>query len=849
VPAAGAVIGGILAGDLLGGGMLVWTVVAILASAAWATGYFRRARSGLLLVPLLVLIAAASAAWYHATVDAPPNDVGRIAEVARGVVTIEGVVVRSPQQSSPPVDVFLPTVPYYIHTTLTIDCERARVAGKWVPASGRVRAVVRQAMPPRDAEPKEIEGEVPPPRAPDLGDRVRMTGLLSPPGKPVNPGGFDFSDYLHRQGVRALFRTDHWELVKVIEPGADRLRWIAGAVQRWAVQRLDCLPSDEGRGVAAAMLFGRRELLDFDSGNVRREDIEHAFLATGTVHYMAVSGFNVALVAAPIIALARLLSLGRRLTAVIVAASVLAFVLMTELEPPVLRAAILVWVICLGWFLGREALSLNTLGAGVILVLLARPGDLFSMSFQLSFLAVLGMIYVVDRAEDLLVGRFVDLEWLRSEPAGEKFLYRRLVRATLLVSVAATLVNIPLIAGKFHIVSWLSPIASTVLLPLVFLLTVSGMLLVAFGWIAPWLGNLLAAGPDGLGRTIAAVVRAMANVPGAYFWIEDISPTWLVLAYVLIVAWVWRKRLGIPRRRLAMAVLAAATVFVWTSGHRPPQNVRATFLAVGNGNCDLLELPNGRVILYDAGSSLSHVRAAETAIAPALWSRGINRVDAVFFSHPHFDHFKDILPLVERFGVRQVFVPPTFMRQRLKSDNMVIEALLERGVRVEFFGAGDRLAGTGDVDIRAVWPRGPKSQTRAINDGSLALVVTAAGRRILLAGDLEPAGQAALLEAEPHLRADAMLWPHHGHEPAAIGRFAGAIGARMLIIPASRPFMPHPKPPWAAGRGIAILHTGEVGAVTLELRPEGVRAETFAGGPAPAEDEAEIAGDSESLEE
>jgi beta-lactamase superfamily II metal-dependent hydrolase len=189
------------------------------------------------------------------------------------------------------------------------------------------------------------------------------------------------------------------------------------------------------------------------------------------------------------------------------------------------------------------------------------------------------------------------------------------------------------------------------------------------------------------------------------------------------------------------------------------------------------------------------------------------------------------------------------MRQRLKSDNTVIEALLERGVRVEFFGAGDRLAGTGDVEIRAVWPRGPKSQTRAINDGSLALVVTGAGRRLLLAGDLQAAGLTALLEAEPDLRADAMLWPHHGHEPAAVGLFAAAIGARTLIIPATRPFMPHPKPAWAAGQGVSILNTGEVGAVTLELRPEGVRAETFAGGPVPAEDEVEIAGDSESIED
>ena len=169
--------------------------------------------------------------------------------------------------------------------------------------------------------------------------------------------------------------------------------------------RLAALPTEEGRGVVAAMLFGRRDMLDFDTGQTDGEDLQHAFLATGTVHYMAVSGFNVALVVSPILLLLRLLGAGRRLTAVVVALVVLAFVMMTELEPPVLRAAILFWVLCVGWLWGREPSPANTLAAAVIGVLVVRPGDLFSMSFQLSFLAVLGMMFVVGRLEKDLLGR------------------------------------------------------------------------------------------------------------------------------------------------------------------------------------------------------------------------------------------------------------------------------------------------------------------------------------------------------------------------------------------------------------------------------------------------------------
>jgi competence protein ComEC len=424
-----------------------------------------------------------------------------------------------------------------------------------------------------------------------------------------------------------------------------------------------------------------------------------------------------------------------------------------------------------------------------------------------------------------------------------RFMFKHFLGGTLIVSIAATVFTVPLVASKFHLVAWLAPIASTILLPLVFALTVSGMVLVAFGWIAPPVADLLAIVPDAIGHAITWVVQILASVPGAYFYVGEISPVHLVVIYGLLAAWIWRERLGLSRWRLAMAALAVAAMFLWTGAHRPPDAIRATFISVGSGNANLLEFPDGRCILYDAGSALSHARASETATAPVLWSRGVSRLDAIFLSHPHFDHFKDILPLVERFRVRRVFVPPTFMRSRLRSDDAVVEALLERGVRVEFFSAGDRLAGLRGADLVAVWPRGSRSQTRAINDGSLALVVSQGPRRLLLTGDIGPAAIAALLEAEPDLRADAMLWPHHGHDPDAVGGFARATGAKVLVISAGRPVTPVPNPPWLAEQGIARYHTGEAGAVTLELRPEGVCVETFLSRPQAAADVPEHAED------
>ncbi|MCX5649585.1 MAG: ComEC/Rec2 family competence protein [Planctomycetota bacterium] len=780
-----AFLAGILAADYLGGGMFLWCAVALGEAIVWAALLAFRARANVLLVPLLVLVAAAGAARSRSTVEPAPDDVGRLVADGPRVVMVEGTVVGSPRRLPPPPDVFLPYAPYYERMTLVIDCRQAEVDGRRVPARGQVR-VTAQGVCDEDQ-----------PGFPRLGDGVEVVGFLAPFREPTNPGAFDFGRYMRRQGIRALVTTKQAEAIRVVQPAADRVRWVLGAIRDSAVKRLDRLPSAEGRAVVSAIMLGRKDLLDdYEPG--AEGVVEEDFIASGAAHFLAVSGLHVGMVGWVVLLLLRAAGAGRRLTALLVAVVVLQYALMTELQPSVVRAAVFIWILCLGWAVGRRRLFFNALAAATLIVLALRPGDLFTASFQLSFGIMLGLMFLCRRIEVVVLRRDKDAEAL-SEPAGlEARFWRRALRPTTSLSISAAAIGVPLVALLFHMVAWLSPVTTIILTPLVTLLLANGLILVAFGWTPLWVADTLAFVPDALARLIGAVVHF--------------------------------------RRRLAMAALAAAAVFLWTTGRRAPDHVRATFLAVGGGNANLIELPNGRNFLYDAGSSLSYTRAGEGTTAPALWSRRIGRIDAVFISHPHFDHYKDILPLVDRFGIRRVFVPPTFVRKRMEADDDVLERLADRGVRVEFLGAGDRLAGTGETTVRALWPRGPASQTRKTNDGSLVLEIEERGRlrrmlrRLLLTGDIEEPAIAALLAAEPNLKADVMLWPHHGSDPDAVGRLAQAAGAKVLVVSCGAVRAKEEDPPWVAEQDVRCRWTGRDGAVTVTLEANGPAVETFAGG-------------------
>src|SRR5262249_56481645 len=95
-----------------------------------------------------------------------------------------------------------------------------------------------------------------------------------------------------------------------------------------------------------------------------------------------------------------------------------------------------------------------------------------------------------------------------------------------------------------------------------------------------------------------------------------------------------------------------------TSVKRPSDELRVTFLAVGHGGCTVLETPDGRVLVYDAGA-MGGSEVTRRHIAPYLWSRGHRRIDELFLSHADLDHFNGVTALLERFAVGPITCAPS----------------------------------------------------------------------------------------------------------------------------------------------------------------------------------------------
>ena len=224
----------------------------------------------------------------------------------------------------------------------------------------------------------------------EAGDRIRCFGQLSAPDGPQNPGAFDYAARLRADRVLSRLQAEVPQCVSVVETGSDwNLSRQLQRVRSHSNQLLERYLDPRRAELAAAVLLGLREELDAD----RRE----AFLTTGTVHILCISGLHVGILAGALFWIMRRTRSRAAGPWQLSPLSRSVYALMVDAAPSVVRATILVLVACIAVWLGRRPLGFNSLAAAALVVLAINPAHLFHVGAQLSFLCVAGLIWFATR--------------------------------------------------------------------------------------------------------------------------------------------------------------------------------------------------------------------------------------------------------------------------------------------------------------------------------------------------------------------------------------------------------------------------------------------------------------------
>jgi competence protein ComEC len=623
--------------------------------------------------------------------------------------------------------------------------------------------------------------------APDAvrGDRVRLEGRLIVPDDP------GFAGFLRSRGMSAELDVDD----------AVRLGPSDIALVRWAQSVRDVV----GSSIRAS--FPHREaglLLGLALGDDSMLDpaLERDFRASGLSHLLVVSGGNVAMVLAPVLALGALLRLSRWPRFALGLGTVAFFVVLTGAEPSVMRAGVMAGLTLFGILLGRPRSAASILAGAVFGLLVLDPSLVWAVGFQLSAAATAGMVAMATPLADRL-----------------RFLPRPVALAAG-ATFAAQIGVTPVLLYHFHEVPTSTLVANVMAFPAVAPSLLLGVAAAGAALVWSPAGEVLAGVAQAPLRYLEALADAAAKAPVP--WLTGGGMATLVAGLLSACGLAWWVRSG---RRLPRAVVVGAIglapVLVWSSAISagPPSGVTVRFFDVGQGDAALLTSPGGIAMLVDGGPD-------DAQVATELAALGVRRLDLVVASHPHADHVVGLPAVLARFPVGLLLEPGC--PDDTPDGAALRGAIAAEGIAVRHPRAGDALV-VGDVRIEILSPDRCWSRTESDTNNDAIVVRASIGEDdVLFATEPEEPAQQVLLDAGVDLTADLLKVPHHG-AATSLEAFFDAVAPSIAIVSVGENTYGHPVPEvleWIRETGAEVVRTDQAGDVVVRFEDGGLTLET-----------------------
>jgi competence protein ComEC len=668
----------------------------------------------------------------------------------RGVVAIRGEVVADPQADGGV-------------ARITFSAEEVWADDQWIEVSGRV-LIETTALPTCS-----------------LGERLEVRGELRPLSETEDR---EYVVYLERHGFCSVLTYPE----EIVSLGRG---WLFDVRHRLA-QSLTLALAEPQASLAGALLLGIRSHIP--------ESLQSDFYRTGTAHLLAISGFNVAIFGGMVLVAAAWVFGRRRPTYLLMAlAGVWLYASLAGMQPPVLRAAIMFSLFLVSLGLGRPGTAMPSLALAAAVMVGIDPSVLWDVSFQLSFVAVAGLILLFP-----VFQRWGRRATLRVPGAVSSAL--KLIVDGAAIGLAAIMATLPLSLyyfGGLSLFALPATIVVSLFLPGALMLAAATAVL---GLFAPALAGFVGWSAWLFLTCMIEVVGGFGSVGLASLSVGSVHWAFIWLYYGVVMALICRRQLvtaisrlaGYARKwvasmagltgfshrlpmRLSLGVLVVSTSLVWIAVlSMPGERLRVSFFDVGQGDAILIETPAGQQILIDGGPDSDRV-CLELGQKLPFWDRSL---DLVVLTHAHDDHVTGLVEVLRRYEVGQVLEPG--LAENTPSYEAWLETIEEKGMERTIARAGQRIDLGDGLMIEVIHPQEEMLQgtDSDANNNSLVLRLVWGGVSFLFTGDIDGEAEMAILYADQwrELNSTVLKVAHHGSARSTSGQFLAAVQPDTAVI-------------------------------------------------------------------
>jgi len=533
------------------------------------------------------------------------------------------------------------------------------------------------------------------------------------------------------------------------------------------------------------------------------------------MHILAVSGLHVVIVLLMLTVLFKALRLPERVRILLSCAFLVYYNFLTGGAASVARSVIMAIIVLAGGLFERKQNMFNTLAASALILLFWDARQLFQAGFQLSYGAVFSLVYChpkLNAASELL-------------PWGlGKTKTVSLIVEVMGVSLAATIGTLPFTASYFGKISLIGLLANVVLVPLSNAVLALGMLTIVVSYLSWWVATVYAATTHLVTAIFLWGVKVFGTMRyasiGADFSIFTSICFYLIAGGMLHMYDVTRRKKALMVFMIGCDLLLVANIVHSDA----PYRLRVTFLDVGQGDGEVVEFPDGKVMLVDAGQRMEGYDIGTRVVIPYLKWRGIRRVDDVVVTHPHSDHLGGVPAVLRGIPVTEVIDAGSTAKSYLCQEfKRILDSI---GVPVDTVRAGSTVDTYPGIRCYVLHPSGefvPSLQhpARNLNNESVVLKIVFGATTLLLEGDAERDAEARMVRVyDRFLKCDLLKVGHHGSPTSSSVPMMDRVQPQTAVISVgARNKFGHPAP-----RTLALLNkmhvqyfrTDKEGAVIFE---------------------------------